>query len=95
MPRTRDTISTKTNTKIRTERHMAIVRLYDTDIVTIDREEHTVTFCTGGWNTPTTLRRMNEACKHFNLRNAGTGAFISVRKADFADNDRRIVPYAG
>ena len=62
----------KTATSIRVEdlgfttpMPITIVRYHDTDIVIIS--EHVITLDTGGWFTPTTKRRMNEASKEFNL----------------------------
>jgi hypothetical protein len=72
----------RNNTAIREEGGKLIVRLYRTDIVTVDRAAGLVTFNTGGYDTPTTIRRMNEVAHHSNLLD-GHKVPIRVAKADF------------
>lgn len=42
-----------------------VFRLYTTNIVTV--KPHEIVLNTGGWNTVTTRRRMNEISQEFNL----------------------------
>ncbi len=55
----------KLNTKVVEIGEIKTVQLYDTIILTV--KENTVVFNTGGFNTVTTRRRINQACKEFGL----------------------------
>ncbi len=88
MPATRSTlpIGPKYHTSLRTEGDNVIVRLYDTDIVRITMYKGKPAVCTlntGGFNTPTTFRRMNEALAHFDLIGPGRMFEHRVGKSDF------------
>jgi hypothetical protein len=88
MPATRSTlpIGTKYHTSLRTEGELTIVRLYDTDIVKLSIRNGVVCVCsldTGGFDTPTTFRRMNEALAHFDLIGPGRIFEHRVGKSDF------------
>lgn len=65
-PATRSTICPN-NTTVVDRNGATVVTLHKTEIVTYDRRKGRVTFNTGGWDTPTTMRRMNEACSQFEL----------------------------
>lgn len=47
------------------KRGMTHVRLYDTDVVSFNPKH--IVLRTGGWNTPTTARRMEEASQEYGL----------------------------
>jgi hypothetical protein len=88
MPATRDTLplGTKYHTSIRTEGELTIVRLYGTDIVTVTMRGGVPVICklyTGGFGTPTTYRRMNEALAHFRLLGPGRMFEHRVGTEDF------------
>ncbi len=57
--------------------NIVLVTLYNTPIFEWDRNQQIVTLNTGGHNTPTTIRRMNECLHHYNFA-------LRVCKADFA-----------
>ena len=38
---------------------ISVAQLYDTRVVRIDHNNHTVTLCTGGWVTASTAKAMN------------------------------------
>ncbi len=65
------------NTTVVTEGGVTRVTLYATTIFTWDRKAGIVKLNTGGYNTPTTFRRMNEVLHHFGM----TGHLVA--KADF------------
>ena len=66
---------------------------HHTEVVTIDHMKREVTFRTGGWETATTRRRMNQACNAFDLpfrvyiRDYG----LYVSHVDF-DNEYGVFP---
>ena len=53
------------HTVVRVEGEWTIVRLYTTDIVKFRADR--VIYYTGGYETPTTARRMEEAARQFHL----------------------------
>lgn len=53
------------STSVRTEGGWTHVRYHSTDVVSFNAS--TIILRTGGWNTPTTRRRMNQAAKQFGL----------------------------
>ncbi len=69
------------NTTVVTEGGVTRVTLYATTIFTWDRKAGIVKLNTGGYNTPTTLRRMNEVLHHFGM------AGHHVVKADFKNGN--------
>jgi hypothetical protein len=72
------------NTTIAEDGVVVRVTLHRTVIFTLDRNARTVTLCTGGWCTPTTMRRMNECLYHYGVRRAsGT----NVGMSDFRNGD--------
>lgn len=88
MPATRNTLplGTKYHTTLRREGEMEIVRLYATDIVTVTFRDDKPVICklnTGGFNTATTFRRMNEALAHFDLLGPGRMFPQRVGRSDF------------
>ena len=58
-------IHKKKATKIRFDKDATVVKLYDTEIVTFT--PYVIYFDTGGYQTVTTIRRMNQASQTFNL----------------------------
>ena len=69
-----DQLSTYCTTIARTPEGRTIVTYHSTAIVEFDREQ--VTLRTGGWDTVTTRRKMNQTARQFGLgfnvyRNAG------------------------
>lgn len=60
-------------TFIRTEYGDTIVRYHQTDVVRFNTRE--IILNTGGWNTRTTVTRMNQASNQF-----GLGYNVSIRK---------------
>lgn len=56
---------TRNNTKVFADAGMMVVRLHSTDVVKFDADS--IVLNTGGYNTVTTRRRMNEASKQFAL----------------------------
>jgi hypothetical protein len=58
--------------------------LHSTVIATHYHKTHTVRLYTGGWNTPTTIRRMNECLAHW-------GFSTRVCKADFIGSRDKMV----
>lgn len=90
MPATRNILplGQKYHTSLRTEGEMDIVRLYATDIVTVTFRNDKPVICklfTGGHNTQTTFRRMNEALAHFGLVGPGRMFEHRVGASDFRD----------
>ncbi len=82
MPAIRNTVSrTSQNTKVSEAGRYVWVRLHQTVIFSYDKVTDTFTLDTGGWNTPTTIRRMNEALREFAPAGAPT-----VCKRDFAEH---------
>lgn len=60
-------LKNKPNTKVYLAGEKKEVFLYKTCIVTVDEGKRTVKLRTGGWATPTTFRRMNEALEEFGI----------------------------
>jgi hypothetical protein len=56
---------TKNNTKIETKNDRVIVKLHKTNIVAFNRD--VICLNTGGYNTVTTRKRMNEVSKAYDL----------------------------
>jgi hypothetical protein len=54
------------NTTVWHEDGKTMCRLHQTIIATHDHAAHIVTLSTGGYCTPTTIRRMNECLHHWN-----------------------------
>ncbi len=57
----------KNNTQVINEDKTTTVILHKTCIVVWDRNSRTIKFNTGGWETTTTVTRMNQACNEFGL----------------------------
>lgn len=72
------------NTTIADDGDVVRVTLHRTVIFTMDRKARTVTLWTGGWCTPTTMRRMNECLCHYGVRQASG---INVGMSDFRHGD--------
>lgn len=64
------------NTTVRTENGETVCTLHSTNIARWNHKTDTVTLHTGGYNTPTTLRRMNECLVAWGFK-------VHVCKADF------------
>jgi hypothetical protein len=60
-------LSRKGNTNVMETETQIDVQLHFTVIVTIDKIANTVTFRTGGHETVTTKRRMNQVCEAYGL----------------------------
>jgi len=65
-----DDLSRYANTSAVYDGNIGIVRLHNTNIVRYEEEEggRVITLDSGGWNTTTTKKRMNEAFKALGLR---------------------------
>lgn len=57
----------KNNTVVIDNNDVTTVILHKTPVVVWDRIKRLVTFNTGGWETTTTVTRMNQACNEFGL----------------------------
>lgn len=57
----------RNNTAILREGKKVTVILHATPVVTIDYDARTVTFNTGGWETATTVTRMNQVCSEYHI----------------------------
>jgi len=68
----------RNNTTIHDIDGIVVVTLHNTRIFTYNRKTCTAVLNTGGWNTPTTIRRMNECLHEYGFHNR-------VCKADFTD----------
>lgn len=69
------------NTTVTIRDGKTVCTLYQTDIAVYDPATNSVTLDTGGYDTPTTIRRMNECLASWGFRQR-------VCKADFAKADK-------
>ena len=77
----------RNNTTIRETDGIVVCTLHNTAIATWNKWAGTCHLYTGGWNTPTTIRRMNECLHHWGFQ-------ARVCKGDFIDNDRMLITSA-
>lgn len=69
-------------------------KLYKTEIVTIDRDNKTVTLNTGGWMTKTTKKFMNIGLSHFGAcvkQTKGNWYLITDKGYAIEFNDSKLV----
>ncbi len=86
-------LNKKPNTIVSSDEMRAIVHLHQTDVFILDYKDKTLTLNTGGWHTPTTFRRMNEACETFGVRiiDSDSGEPRKISNDYFGYEDQRTV----
>lgn len=72
------------NTRIADHGQFVLVTLYQTVIAEYNRNNSCVLLSTGGFDTPTTIRRMNECLYHW-------GFTQRVSKADFRHDNTKTI----
>ena len=78
---------------------MTLVRYWGTDVVKINESKHTIQLNSGGYHTPTTKRRMNQASNQFHLgftvfsKKGQWWVLKGLTKYPFKDNMFIITPY--
>lgn len=89
----------RNNTTIAKTDALTICTLYDTRIATWDHAEDCVILDTAGYDTPTTIRRMNECLVEWEFVGgpalAGAPWNTYVGKSDFATTNRRLYTRRG
>lgn len=78
------------NTTVAEESGVTRVTLYQTVVATYDRPAGIVTLNTGGYDTPTTFRRMNEALHFWGLVGDGKPFPYRVGKSDFKSSNTLV-----
>lgn len=79
----------KVATTVKTREGKTYVTYHSTDVVIFDNEK--ITLCTGGWETPTTCTRMNQASNQFDL-----GYKVYQKAGDwFVSYNGTIYPFDG
>ncbi len=67
---------------------LILVRLHQTEIVILSTKAGTLELDCGGWRTPTTIRRINQALQAFQVVNAATKEQLGIGKSIFDHSDR-------
>lgn len=76
------------NTTVTVEEGRTICTLYKTRIATFDPATDSVTLDTGGYDTPTTFRRMNECLRAWGFIDGARGSRF-IGKGDFRTSNVR------
>lgn len=74
----------KNNTRIQFDDQAILIKLHSTIIAKYDKKSGVMFLNTGGWNTPTTMRRMNQVLKEY-------GFSQRVCKSDFTQTNLMVI----